>query len=907
MANVSSKQIRGFVIGAVAVAAIVALVWALTKPAPLTREAYIARRAEWAKRLNTTPAAELPTKTPEAYYRQEFFATLDPALGYPTVDELYRELDARQAVTIRQRKLGRSTTSGELTWTSLGPNNQGGRARALAWDPNDPMGRKVWAAGVSGGLWYNDDITSATSPWQRVNDLWENLNITSIAIDPTNSQVMYVGTGEAFAGEAPGAGVWKTTNGGTTWARLPNTADMYFINDIAVRNESGTGVLYVGTTNAFYEGIFQSTTRNRGLWRSTNGGTSFTQVLPTVPGQTTFHAVADIEIGADNRIYVGTARNSANHGGGYVLYSDDGVNWITNAQFLTGGATPVTGARRVELACAPNNPNVVYALIEGRNPGSQAGALARSNNKGGSFTLRAEPNDVDNGISATDFTRGQAFYDLILAVDPNDSNVVIVGGINLFRSTNGATSWSHISKWSNNPNMNTLSTSLVHADQHAVVFKPGSSVEAIFGTDGGIYWSNRLDIAATSSQIRQRSLDQVTTQFYRGDVSSAPARPFMMGGTQDNGTILISNSTYGGGDEIYGGDGAYCEFDPIGDRQIVSYVFNNYAMYYNNFSEGLILVDESTGDFINSADADWQNDWLFSGESTTEVRATKITTDAMALSSSPLPVPGLDDFASAITVSPATTAGSSVVWLGTASGKLLRAVYNGAGFTATDRTNPTFPVANLASVSFGANENSILVTFSNYGVSSVFLSLDGGVNFADKEGNLPNIPVRTAVFNPNNPNQVFVGTDLGVYMTSNIQAPSPTWVLQSNGFANVKVTELRISATLGKIFAWTYGRGMWSAPLPVPTSNEQTASAALTEVQVFPNPFADELRIRLDATTRAKAELTLIGMDGREALRLRSDAADEVWVVDTRRLAAGSYALLIEADGRRYAQRVIRR
>jgi hypothetical protein len=854
---------------------------------------------------------ELEAGTPDRYFLQDARATADPALGYPTREELFVEIEARK--TLKALRAGKTSgaPSGDIVWTSLGPNNQGGRTRAILWDPNDATGKKVWSGGASGGLWFNNDITSSTSPWQQVDDLFDNLNISCITADPTNPQVMYFGTGESFAGEAPGAGVWKTTNGGTTWNRLPNSAGMIYVNDIAVRNEGGVGVLYVGINNTPYDGAFVNGqfpgALIRGLFRSTDGGANFTQVMPNVPMATSVFAVADIEIGADNRIYVGTARNGQNVGGGHVLFSDDGTTWTINAQFVTGGATPVTGARRVELATAPSDANVVYALIEERNPGSAAGMIARSSDRGATFTPVSEPNDVDNGISASDFTRGQAFYDLILAVDPNEANTVLVGGINLFRSTNGGTNWTHISKWSNNAALNTLSCALVHADQHAIAFKPGSSQEVIFGTDGGVYWTNSLSTAATTNVIRQRSLNQVTTQFYRGDVSAQAPLPYVLAGSQDNGTQLISNTTFGNGEDVFGGDGAYTEFDPINDRQIVSYVYNNYAMYFDAFSDGVNLVQESnTGDFINAADADWQNNYLFSAESNTEIRITTITSVQAETSSVATTVPGMTSFISSLRVSPATSAGTSVVWAGTYGGKLYRLSFDGS-LSAEDKSGAGFPAGGVvSSIAFGTTENNILVTFSNYGVNSLYESTNGGTSWVVKEGNLPNIPVRTAEYNPRNPSIVFIGTDLGVYTTSNIAAASPVWTLQNNSFANVKVTELRMSSALNRVYAFTYGRGVFSAPLPLTVSNEGELSSSISDVKVFPSPFTEQIRVELGQASPTTANLSLYTLDGREVRQQRLDAGATAATVSGNGLASGSYLLVLRTRDGQFSQRVVK-
>ena len=120
-------------------------------------------------------------------------------------------------------------------WQLRGPNNVGGRTRAVAWDPNDTKGKKVWAGAVTGGLWYNNDITSAASSWVSVSDVWANVTVSCIAFDPNDSKIMYIGTGEGWGSSSSssrGQGIYKSTDGGATFNLISSTSAFYYINDI---------------------------------------------------------------------------------------------------------------------------------------------------------------------------------------------------------------------------------------------------------------------------------------------------------------------------------------------------------------------------------------------------------------------------------------------------------------------------------------------------------------------------------------------------------------------------------------------------------------------------------------------------------------------------------------------------
>ena len=360
---------------------------------------------------------------------------------------------------------------------------------------------------------------------------------------------MYVGTGESYGSNSTtrGAGIWRSTNGGNTWTRLSSTTNFYCVNDIVVRNENGNSVVYAAVDGNYYNGVWHGAAQ-AGLQRSTNDGSTWTQVLPSIPSNSPNYVANDIEIGPNNRLWIGTIATpyaATDRGGGRVLYSDNGTSWTTAYSH-----TVTNGYGRVEVAVAPSNASYVYAVIEDQNV---VDGIVRTTNGGSTWSNLSEPNDDDLGIPATDFSRGQAWYNLIAAVDPSNPNSVIVGGINLHRSTNGGTSWSQISKWSNNPNMGTQPYSLVHADQHNILYKPGSSSELIFGNDGGVYWTNNISSAATSSVISDRNNGYNVTQYYAGAIHPSSGSNVMIGGTQDNGSHLLNSTGLGSGTEISGG------------------------------------------------------------------------------------------------------------------------------------------------------------------------------------------------------------------------------------------------------------------------------------------------------------------------------------------------------------------
>jgi hypothetical protein len=197
-----------------------------------------------------------------------------------------------------------------ITWTSYS-SNMGGRTRAIMYDPNDPSSHKVWAGGVTGGLWYNTNITDPNQSWIPVGDFWPTLAIRCITYDPNNPSIFYIGTGEPETAiqtyresSGLGDGIWKSTDGGVTWNLLNSTTGFAYIPKIAVRNENGNSVIYAAVVSGLYHGTHNSLPSD-GLFRSTDGGITWTQVLPDIDGFSVPYSPSDVVLGAGGRIFVG--------------------------------------------------------------------------------------------------------------------------------------------------------------------------------------------------------------------------------------------------------------------------------------------------------------------------------------------------------------------------------------------------------------------------------------------------------------------------------------------------------------------------------------------------------------------------------------------------------------------------
>lgn len=726
---------------------------------------------------------ELEEDRPDLAIAQDFELTKDPVLGKPTPERLTTAYDMVKQFALSSKNAGSASavSATGLSWTERGPSNVGGRTRAFMFDPNDASHKKVWAGGVGGGLWYTNDITVTSPVWNKVDDLWANLAITCITYDPSNTQVFYVGTGEGWQNldAINGAGIWKTTDGGSSWSQLSASTSYSSFQKLIVATTDGTNYYLYAASNS-------------GVLRSTNGGSSFTNVA-SAGG-----FAADLDQGADKTLYASFGRFSA----GSIYTSTNGTTWTKLNNFPSS-------VQRVRIATAPSDANVIYAMAQSGSGNGLAG-IYYSSNKGSSWTTCGTPVDNDSGIG-NEITRGQAWYDLSMAVDPKNAARVYIGGVDLFKSTNNGSSWTQISNWTG------TGFPLVHADQHNIVFKPGSSDTAMFTNDGGLFLGKNLSSGTIS--FANKNTGYNVTQFYSCAMKNTSGANYFLAGAQDNGSHKFTAAGINSTSQVTGGDGSYCFIDQDNSNyQITSYVYDQYYLSTNGGSSFPTSLGTGTnGSFINPADYDDAQNILFCnyasndyGTNLTSNQIERISGIGGTTSTTRISVTNMTKAATHIRVSPYATSGTSTIFVGTSNGQLFKVTNAHATPTTTTLTGSSFPNGSISCVEVGASENELLVTFSNYGVTSVFYTSNGGTNWKNIEGNLPNMPVRWALFNPNNRQQVMLATEVGVWICNDISVTSPSWSPSNSGLANVRVDMLQIRNSDNLVIAATHGRGLFS-------------------------------------------------------------------------------------------------
>jgi hypothetical protein len=400
------------------------------------------------------------------------------------------------------------------------------------------------------------------------------------------------------------------------------------------------------------------------------------------------------------------------------------------------------------------------------------------------------------------FTSGQGWYCMAVAIDPNNANNVIVGSLDCYKTTNGGATWTKISEWVGTTGQ------YVHADQQIITWRNNNQV--LFGCDGGVHYS-----ANGGTTITDRNQGLRIKQFYA--VANHPTSTnYFLAGAQDNGVHQLNTAGLGASVEVTGGDGAFVHIDQNeGQFQWGSYVYNQYRRSTNSGSTWTSVNYSSTaGRFINPTDYDDVNNIMYcSGNANAFVRWSNPQTGSTFTS---VTMSGLNSGkVSAVKVSPYTN--HTVFFGGGGSGitpSLIKATAANATpvFTSIIGAGMTTASANISCIELGTDEQNIIVVYSNYGVSNVWVTNNGGTSWTTIDGNLPDMPVRWAIFNPGDNNKAIIATETGIWSTSLINGASTIWDPET-GFPNVRVDMLQYRASDGLLAAATHGRGLFTTIL----------------------------------------------------------------------------------------------
>lgn len=696
-------------------------------------------------------------------------------------------------------------------WNFLGPSNFAGRTRALAADPTDA--NVLYAGAAGGGVWKTID---GGASWTPLTDLLPVLSVNALAIDPANPSIVYAGTGEGFVNldaiNDP-AGIFKSTDGGASWN--PAGAIVSNVHEIAVSPNDSQRIWAAA---------------DDGIYRSTDGGSNWNRVQAAQEGC--------------NDIAVTTTYVFATCGLGRVVQAavwrspeNTSVNFNT-VRSLNGLST---------VAAAPSNPAVVYAASAAnvqQNQPFENGIynLYRSTDSGTNWTevLPHPPDyaqlkylllsDPAAALCGANTIISHGFYSQTLAVDPVNPNRVWMGGIDLFRSDDGGVNWglaSHSGAPQNNPRY-------LHAEQHSIVFAPGydgiNNKTMYVTNDGGIFSTSDATAATATGNsapcdnnngsVNWTPLNNgyASAQFFHGQVY--PDGTTYFGGTVGNGTLRGSDAGGPGAwtQILGGGNGGFVAVDPTNTN--ILFAENQGLSMQKSTNGGTSFAPPASGITDNNP---YPVAPLVMDPNNPQILWTGGNLVWRSTDSGTTWVPANQGGSNALTAIAASPADSNVVVTGRGKGQMAA---TNSGLTTNSNSN--WPTAGnlsklVSSLVFDPiNPNFVYATIGDFNRtpkgSQVYRGLISGtaINWTGLDGSganaLPDLPVRTIAIHPANPLFMYVGTDLGVFVTTDGGA---NWARENTGFANVPVFWLTIgvSGNTARLFAFTHGRGVWSVDL----------------------------------------------------------------------------------------------
>lgn len=726
---------------------------------------------------------------------------------FPEDNLVWKELENRNKIHNNKSQLS------VANWTFEGPSSISsvskgglGRVNCMAFHPS--IFATFWVGTADGGLWKTTD---AGVTWSTVTDNLPVLSISDIAIDYTNPNIMYIATGDADAivgayYSLRSVGVLKSIDGGNTWNSTGLT--------MSLSSQKTVSKLIIDPINPQ---ILIATTSD-GIYRTTNGGTTW------INNQVGFFK--DLEFNPANSSIVYSSLLSVSGTAQIYRSSNNGINW--------NPVTAFTGISRIDLAVTPSSPNFVSALCVNTNALGGLYGIYQSINSGLSFSQTLNGTCTNNMLCSAyngSVCGGQGFYDLTYAIAPNNVNEMWLGGIQHWKTINSGLTWNNATMSTTVLTSNPMAVPYVHSDKHYFAYHPLNSNYIYSCHDGGINMSND---GGTTWQDISNGLG--ISQIYRLG-TSATVNDKVLIGTQDNGLKLKTGSSY---TEIFGGDAAECIIDPTNSS--TQYAENNTGYLYRTsddwatrtvlstnipgFSVYLATYGIGPGSWLTPVSIDPQNNntlymafndvWKTTNQGNTWSQISNLG------SSKPLQT---------MVIAPSNnqiiyTATYDTLY-GTGNGGLTWAYNTVANITGNANHKISYLTVNPT------NPLMIWITISGFSAGNkVFKSTNGGGSWTNISGTLPNIPVNCSVYQNGSNDGIYIGTELGVYYNDNVLN---NWVLYNTGLPNVSVSELEISYNTNKLWAATYGRGLWKSDLFAVTDIDKIKQTSQS-ITIYPNP-----------------------------------------------------------------------
>jgi hypothetical protein len=802
--------------------------------------------------------------------------TLSRAYPYSDIPfQAYRRaLDRAVAV----RNATQSTDQG--LWEEAGPSNVGGRITALAVHPGNP--NTIYAGAALGGVLKSTD---GGVTWAQISDAVPSLSVGALAIDLSDSNRIYFGSGEAnSSGDSyAGTGMYRTTDAGGSWEfiGLPNS---HHIGRIAIDPYNPQRIFVAAMGTLF------GTNPDRGVYRSTDGGDTWEQVHY----MTDSTGCIDIVINPSNGNIVYAAmwervRNPAYRqvGGmtsGIWKSTNGGDSW---AELTTGLPPHDPDNGRIGLGISSTNPNILYALYSD-HPGNVMG-IWRTTNGGDSWESRlVSPNPSEFG--------GFGWYFGNIWTHPTNANTVYLGDVEHWKSTDGGANWYSILHQQ-------------HVDMHAMWQDPNNPNHIVTGNDGGVFTSSN------GGSSWMKCYDLHITQFYAITVDQLlPQR--LYGGTQDNSTPRTLTGNVNDWDVLFYGDGFYSSVDWTNSRVI-------YAEAQYGYLGKSIDLGENWNLILNGISETERKNWctpvvmspidnnvlFFGGE-----RVYK-TTDGGGQWNPISPDltggqgPGNLVYGTITTISQSPS-NADIIWAGTDDSRVWVTTNGGGNWTLVSDDLPDRWCTRVTADVF--DQAAAYATFSGYKVDEllphIFKTTNYGSSWTDISGNLVDIPVNDILPDPQYPERLFIGTDFGMYHTED---GGTTWMALGEGHPICPVFDIELHDGARKLVSGTHGRSMYSfdlSQLDVPITEHRPIEPNYHLHQNYPNPFNNSTTIPFELPQSGHATLKVYDINGRLVKTLVDaplEQGSHLLTFTADNLASGTYFVSLSAGGFRAVKKMV--
>ena len=729
-------------------------------------------------------------------------------------------------------------------WSPVGPftlpGNETGymqngiaRINCIAFDPTNSS---TYYVGVGqGGVWKT---TNNGVSWTPLTDNLPIERISDIAIDPNNVNTMYISVcdfeyidwnlheGGAKRNTNSGLGVYKTTDGGLTWQPTAlsfqlSQGDATLIRKILVNPTNSSNVIACGVS---------------GMYTSIDGGNSWTHTLDSL-----FWDLQQDPVNP-HTLYASTGWLKYTNIGTAGIYksTDFGNTWT----LLNTGITGKGVVQRIRIAIAPSNNNYIYAVAVDNQSGCYG--IYKSVNAGSTWQfINPGVNLMDTGTGTN--PGGQGTYDLGLDIKPTDPNTVYVGGVNVWVSTDGATTFNPASYWQTNYGPT------IHGDIHFIETQP-STGKIFVCSDGGLYqtatvtgesWTSANGGTPWPTQWTTISNGMNITSFYRIS-SSRNSTARLAAGAQDNGTFYYDGTAW---NTIYGGDGMDNYLDPLNNNNVIC------SAQYGSFgvsNDGGLTFPGGNNMNQNNEPAEWTSpivaDYnipgtLYAGFTNVEKSTDNGTswTSLTALPNDPIHNNEISALAASYSNSNVLYAARRVRYEYNAPSTVYITTNGGSSWTDITAGLPDSLYPTSIDIS-QTNANTAYVVYAQFSAGNkVFKTTNGGSTWQNISYNLPNIPVNCVKTVPGS-GELMIATDIGLYI---LNESNNTWVSNSAGLPNVILSDIEFNTSINKIYLTTFGRGIWENDLSALITSVKTNANEDLGVELYPSPNNGEFTIHL--------------------------------------------------------------